>query len=193
MHLSIWASTDSTIDGQAAGAPAADQTRSEETDAFHALGNSPDAPRLLVFTAAGRTCACELNAVREIIPHRRATRLPGAPPFVTGLINLRGSIVTVLDLGIRLGGAAVDMERGSVVLVESGSRVVGLAVDELRDVQRVARSAIESADTDAADGGFVRGVLRAGGEVTALLDVGRIVADALGSTVSTRSSSPERS
>ena len=68
----------------------------------HALGNSVDAPRLLVFTAAGRTCACELSTIREIIPNRRATPLPGAPSFVTGLINLRGSIITVLE---DVGGA----------------------------------------------------------------------------------------
>ncbi len=98
-----------------------------------------------------------------------------------GLINLRGSIVTVLDLGIRLGGNAVDVERGSIVLVDHGSRVVGLAVDELRDVQRVWRSSIEPADADAEQEGFVRGMLRAAGEVAALLDVSRIVADALGS------------
>jgi len=169
------ASTDSTIDGESA----ADQTDTEEGEAFHALGSSPDAPRLLVFTVAGKTCACELSAVREIIPCRKATRLPGAPPFVIGLINLRGSIVTVLDLGIRLGGAAVNAERGSIVLAESGTRVVGLAVDELRDVQRVARGAIEPASGDEAQEGLVRGVLQAAGEVAVLLDVGRIVTDAL--------------
>jgi purine-binding chemotaxis protein CheW len=173
--LTIWGSTDSTIDETASSAEA----DAEAGEAFHALGSSPEAPRLLVFTAAGRTCACELSAIREIIPCRKATRLPGAPPFVTGLINLRGSIVTVLDLGIRLGGAAVDPEHGSIVLAESGTRVVGLAVDELRDVQRVARSSIEPANGDTAQDGLVRGVLQTAGEVAVLLDVSRIVADAL--------------
>ncbi len=183
MVLRNGASTEPTTDASpdAAGV-AGDQENAEQGGgALHALGNSADAPRLLVFTAAGRTCACELTAVREIIPHRRATRLPGAPSFAVGLINLRGSIVTVLDLGIRLGGRAVDVERGSIVLVDHGSRVVGLAVDELRDVQRVWRSSIEPADAEAEQEGFVRGMLRAAGEVAALLDVSRIVADALGS------------
>lgn len=170
------ASTGSTIDGE----QPEDPTDDEEQAAFHALGSSADAPRLLVFTAAGRTCACELSAVREIIPYRKATRLPGAPPFVTGLINLRGSIVTVLDLGIRLGGQSVDPERGSIVMAESGSRAVGLAVDELRDVQRVARSSIQPADGDVGRDGLVCGVLHVAGEVAVLLDVGRILSDAIG-------------
>lgn len=190
--MSIWASTDSTIDQPPADAPAVEPPDAGDADAFHALGNSPDAPRLLVFAAAGRTCACELSAVREIVPHRRATRLPGSPAFVTGLINLRGSIITVLDLGVHLGGAPVDAERGSIVLVESGPRVVGLAVDELRDVQRVPRAAIESAEVDATRNAFVSGVLRTPGDVAALLDVSRLVADALGSAPSTRSLSRER-
>jgi len=156
-----------------------DRPEGESAEAFHALGSSADAPRLLVFTAAGRTCACELSTVREIIPYRRATRLPGAPAFVTGLINLRGSIVTVVDLGMRLGGRSVDPDRGSIVLAESGSRVLGVAVDELRDVQRVARSAIEPADADVAQEGLIQGVLQAAGDLTVLLDMSRIIVDTL--------------
>jgi purine-binding chemotaxis protein CheW len=205
IYLSTWGSTDSTTDGLSPGTDS-DGSLTGEHETFHALGSSPDAPRLLVFAAAGRTCACELSVVREIIPHRKATRLPGTPPFVVGLINLRGSIVTVLDLGVRLGGTPVDVDRGSIVLVESGPRVVGLAVDELRDVQRVPRSAIESADARTTPDGsppeprtsnpeprFVCGMLRVADEVAALLDVSRIVADALGMATSTRDHSPERS
>lgn len=153
---------------------------SEEALGFeHALGSSVDAPRLLVFTAAGRTCACELSAIREIIPNRRATPLPGAPAFVTGLINLRGSIVTVLDLGVRLGGAPVPATRGSIILAECGSKVVGLRVDELRDVQRVLRSAIGPAEDVGGADGLACGVLRIGDDVVVLLDVAQIVAHAL--------------
>jgi purine-binding chemotaxis protein CheW len=145
----------------------------------HALGNSEDAPRLLVFTAAGRTCACELSTVREIIPNRRATSLPGAPSFVTGLINLRGSLITVLDLGVRLGGAPVPPERGSIILAECGSKVVGLRVDELRDVHRVLRSSIGPAEEIGGADGLACGVLRIADDVVVLLDVAQIVAHAL--------------
>lgn len=52
--------------------------------------------RVLVFAVAGRTHCCELEQVREIVPILPTTRLPGAPAFVRGLINLRGNLVTVL-------------------------------------------------------------------------------------------------
>lgn len=119
-------------------------------------------------------CACELEEVREIVPFRKASRLPGTPPFVTGLINLRGTILTVIDLGLRLGGAPVDRQKGSIVLAQSGNKIIGLGVDELRDVHRVARTDIEPADGGVGDG-LVKGMLRVGGDVAVLLDVPAVV------------------
>ncbi len=98
----------------------------------------PAPERTLLFRAGDRTFGCGIDAVREIVPQRRATRLPGAPPSVQGLINLRGTIVTVVDLPLWLGGTRPAAADGSIVLVEHGSRVAGLAVDEVLDVQVVA-------------------------------------------------------
>ena len=145
-----------------------------------------DAPtqmhRLLLFGAAERLYACEIEAVREIIPTRPATRLPGAPEYVLGLINLRGTLVTVVDLARRLGRRAADAGEGSIVLVEVGPKVVGLAVDDVRDVQAVASEAIDAADASVAEqaaAGVVRGVAHLAGEVAVLVDVRAIVRDIL--------------
>jgi purine-binding chemotaxis protein CheW len=138
-----------------------------------------EAPRLLIFGVGGRLCACELDAIREIVPYRQATRLPGAPPFVTGLINLRGTILTVMDLGLRLGASPIDPVKGSIVLAEAGTRVIGLGVDELRDVQRVPRTQIEPADGEIG-AGLVHGVLQVGEDVAMLLDVRAIIKQIFG-------------
>ena len=87
--------------------------------------------RLLLFAVAGTVYGCEIGAVREIVPLRRATRLPGAPAYVRGLVNLRGAIVTVIDLAARLAnGTAAD--DGSVVLAEFGNKNVGLGLNYTR-------------------------------------------------------------
>ena len=138
-----------------------------------------EAPRLLIFGVSSRLCACELDAIREIVPYRQATRLPGAPPFVTGLINLRGSILTVMDLGLRLGGSPIDPVKGSIVLAVSGSKVIGLGVDELRDVQRVPKTQIEPAEGEIGSG-LVSGVLQVGEDVAMLLDVRAIIKQIFG-------------
>jgi purine-binding chemotaxis protein CheW len=154
-------------------------TDSIQTTLDEQFSSTTDAPRLLIFGVGGRLCACELDAIREIVPYRQATRLPGAPPFVTGLINLRGSILTVMDLGLRLGASPIDPIKGSIVLAEAGTRVIGLGVDELRDVQRVPKSQIEPADGEIGSG-LVSGVLQVGEDVAMLLDVRAIIKQIFG-------------
>jgi purine-binding chemotaxis protein CheW len=131
----------------------------------------PAAPRLLLFGVAGRVYGCDLDAVREIVPVRRATRLPGAPHFVSGLINLRGRVVTVLDLGRHFGGGSVDPDAGSIVLIEHGARLVGLAVDEVRDVQPLRDADLDAVGGEAARDGVVRGLGRVDGGTVVVLDV----------------------
>lgn len=125
----------------------------------------------------------ELGTVREIIPARRPTRLPGAGPYVSGLVNVRGTIVTVLDLAARLAGAGerADASRGvgSIVLMEHGAKVVGVAVDEVLDVRRVAELELETEAESLVPGGAVRAVGRLDGEVVALLDIHDIIAQVL--------------
>ena len=69
----------------------------------------PPAPRAarraLLFRVGAAVYGCDIDDIREIVPFRQATRLPGAPAYVQGLINLRGTIVTVLDLGVRLAAS----------------------------------------------------------------------------------------
>ena len=135
--------------------------------------------RLLLFVLGGRLYGCDIAAVREVIPFRPATRLPGAPAHVCGLINLRGTIVTVLDLGLRVGGAAVDRTDGSIILVEHGSKLVGLAVDEVRDVHPVTAGQVEEAGGAGDDGRIAVGTARLGDAVVVLLDVRAVVRQVL--------------
>ena len=154
-------------------------------------GDLAAARRALLFAVAGRLYGCEIETVREIMPVRRCTRLPGAPPFVRGLINLRGTVVTVVDLALRLGVGRGAAEDGSIVVVDLGSRVAGLAVDEVRDVVQLRPEEMgavaESADASALGGaaaagalpGAVRGHTRVGESAVVLLDVQTIVRQVL--------------
>lgn len=99
--------------------------------------------RSLVFRVAGRAYACDVAAVREVVPLDRVTRIPGAPADVLGLINVRGSIVTVVNATALLhaGDAAIGAAAGSggantmVMIVDAGSRGVGLAAECVADVR----------------------------------------------------------
>jgi purine-binding chemotaxis protein CheW len=94
-----------------------------------------DMRRVLVFAVAGRTRCSEIDEVREIVPITPTTRLPGAPHYVRGLINLRGVLVTVMDAALCLYGVAADGPEASILLVERRGRLAGVIVDNVFDIQ----------------------------------------------------------
>ena len=147
-------------------------TQAQAPEGYASDADAPETParRLLIFGVGGRVYGTEIEVVREVIPVRSPTRIPGAPPFVAGIVNLRGSLVTVVDLGLRLGGSAVDRETGSIVIVEHDGRVAGLAVDDVSDVQPLDGGELEPVAGADGHGGIVSGVGRAGGAMVVVLD-----------------------
>jgi purine-binding chemotaxis protein CheW len=145
---------------------------------------SPADARTLLFRVGERVFGCDIEAVREIIPYRRATRLPGAPPYVQGLINLRGTIVTMLDLGRRLDAERPPVRDGSIILVEHGTRAVGVAVDEVMDVrfiteEPIAPSTGQGRGAEDAPRGLVRGLGHLDDGVVVLMDIHALVTQVL--------------
>jgi len=89
-------------------------------------------------------CGIELRHLREIMPSQEMTKVPLAPPSVLGVLNVRGSIVTAIDLRLQLGlPPRADAGTSTHLIVTRGSGVVSLMVDEIGDVV--------DASTDAAD------------------------------------------
>ena len=137
--------------------------------------------RLLLFDIGGKIFACEMSAIREIIPFQRVTRLPGAPSTVCGLINLRGTIVTVLDLGARIAKKPCNRESGSILLVPYGEKLIGIGVDEVRDLQSMRPDELQKdGDLSAFDSGIILGLAEVDGELAVILDIEAIVNDVLG-------------
>jgi purine-binding chemotaxis protein CheW len=125
--------------------------------------------RLLVFQVGDVRCAVEASAVREIMPILPATRVPGAPHQVVGIVNIRGRITTVVDARRCLGQRSE--EEGSLVVLESGSRVVGLVVDEVIDLISVSDEGLAPRDELLGiEAEFVRAVGQHAEQAFALLD-----------------------
>ena len=73
--------------------------------------------------------------MREVVPLERVTRMPGAPVTVLGLINVRGSIITVVNAGALLHPGDADQPLRMVLITDVGERGVGLAVERVADVR----------------------------------------------------------
>jgi purine-binding chemotaxis protein CheW len=89
----------------------------------------------LIVEGGGTLFAVDQALVREIVPARQITRLPGAPASVRGLLNVRGTLVTIIDLATRFGRGRADAEEPSVVIAVTPARTLGLLVDDVHDVQ----------------------------------------------------------
>jgi len=138
------------------------------------------ARRTLLFRVGSTVYGCDIDDIREIVPFRRATRLPGAPNYVQGLINLRGTIVTVLDLGARLDPSHAPVGDGSIMLVAmpGNNRLVGVAVQEVMDV-RVVGDSSDDVIADSAGNDAVRGLAYVDGGTVILLDIHSLVRQVL--------------
>jgi purine-binding chemotaxis protein CheW len=128
--------------------------------------------RYLVVEAGGQRFAWELAQVREIIPARAATRLPGAPPAVLGLLNLRGTVLTVADLARVL--ALEPAEGRSIVVIEDEGRALGVRVDQVRAVAHAADAVLEPVDGARGAAGLVTAMVRLAEGPAALLDAGAV-------------------
>ena len=137
----------------------------------------PDASevRTLMFRVGPTVYGCDIAEVREIVPARTATRLPGTAPYVDGLVNLRGTMLTVVDLGARLEGHRTLSDDGSIIVLETGGRHLGVVVGDVMDVAVLTVDAPPDGRTDE----VIRGLGHLGGTVVIVLDVGALVKQVL--------------
>lgn len=96
------------------------------------------------FALDGHLFGVPVNAVQEVLKQQVTTPVPLAAPEICGLLNLRGQIVTVVDLRVKLGLPARSSERAINVVVRTAEGVVSLLVDQIGDVLEPAESSFEA-------------------------------------------------
>lgn len=144
--------------------------------------------QLVVFRLGDEEFGVDILQVREIEKlEQGVTRVPKAPIFVEGVINLRGEIIPIVDLRKRFGLVVHEIGHESrVVIVEVNNNLVGMMVDAVVEVIRVNVSAVEMAPsiTKGVDAYFLSGVAKIGERLIILLDLERALsaeeADQLG-------------
>ena len=144
-----------------------------------ALDDALVAPRMLLARAGGAWFGCPLADVREVLPLGALARLPGAPPHVLGLLNVRGRLVTVMDLGRRLAPDAAPGAGGYVLIVAAGERQAGCRVDAVARAVPLGEIHPPTGVGNAGAGGIVMGVGEVDGEPVAVLDLPAFVRDTL--------------
>lgn len=130
--------------------------------------------QIVTFLLAGESYGIPILSVQEIIRVCEITRVPRSAPCVRGVVNLRGSIVPVLDLRQRLGFAqAPESPDSRIIVVDGNPGVVGMIVDGVGQVLRIGADRIQAAGEwmSPVDAHLVRGVGTLNDELIILLNI----------------------
>lgn len=133
---------------------------------------------MISFRIGKQEFCVNVMSVREIRGWTPATPLPHAPPFVRGVINLRGAVLPVVDLGARLGLCSAEPTARHVIIVARiGDQLVGLLVDAVCDILTVTDDALQPTPDIAYDltKTFVRGLLPIDGRMISLISLDRML------------------
>ncbi len=142
-------------------------------------GTEGTSPReLITFLIGAQEFCVDIMSVREIRGWTPATPLPHSPGFVRGVINLRGAVLSIVDLAARLGLPATEPSARHVIIVaQVGHQIVGLLVDAVSDILTVTADTIQPTPDVASDmaRSFVRGVLAIDGRMISLITLDQVL------------------
>lgn len=133
---------------------------------------------LLSFRLAEQEYSVDIMAVREIRSWTRATPLPHSPSYIRGVINLRGTVLPVVDLSTRLGMAPVEGDaRNVIIVVQVGGQTAGLLVDAVSDILALPRSELLPPPVLAADSAhsYVQALTIVEGRMIRVLDLEAVI------------------
>ncbi len=130
------------------------------------------------FYVGGALCGINILNIQEINKHFEITKVPQAPDYIEGILNLRGRIVTIVDLGKKLGLDPVNEDKDNRnIIVNSEDEPIGLLVDSISDVVLASQDDIEPAPSNIGGvrGKFFQGVLKTEKQLIGILDIDEVL------------------
>ncbi len=135
--------------------------------------------QLVIFQLGGEEFAVDIMQVQEIIRMPETTRIPQAPEYVKGVINLRGKIIVVVSLDVKFNIEAKEVDENSrVIVVEVDDTILGMVVDSVSEVIRLPHSSVENAPdiiTSKIKAEYIEGVGKLDERLLILLDLKKVL------------------
>ncbi len=134
--------------------------------------------QLACFRVGGEMYALDIMRIKEIIRPQKLTPVPKAPPFIEGVINLRGAVIPVVDLRKRFDQSNTGSDQKTrVIICALAGKIIGLVVDEVTEVRRCSRQEIQPSPQFLKGKGtdFFIGIYRREEELVMLLDLEKIL------------------
>ena len=141
----------------------------------------PDSGQYLTLRLGGEEYAIDILRVQEIRSYEEPTRMVNAPPFIKGVINLRGVIVPIVDLRMKLNISKVEYNEFTVVIILNvRGTVIGTVVDSVSDVVTLSTGVIKPAPQfeTALDSRFITGLADLGGRMLIVINMDALMSNA---------------
>ena len=145
-------------------------------DALNKSGN--EILQLVTFSIGEEDFGVDILKVQEIIRMMDITKVPRAPEFVEGVINLRGKVIPIIDLRRRFGRAPRPHDKDTrIIVIEMSGIIVGFVVDAVSEVLRIPKSTVEPAPPVVAgvDADYISGVGKLEDRLLILLDLDKLL------------------
>jgi purine-binding chemotaxis protein CheW len=133
---------------------------------------------LVGFRVGRETFGVPIERVHEIVRVPQITAVPDVPDYIEGVINLRGKIVSIIDLRKRFGEAVITSDRKNrVMVIEADKKLVGLIVDSASEVLKVPLADVEDPPNvfEEGDLNYVSGVGKLNGRIIILVDLSKVL------------------
>jgi purine-binding chemotaxis protein CheW len=134
--------------------------------------------QVVLFELGGETYGLDIAAVREIMRLQPITRVPKAPVYVEGVINLRGKVIPVVDMSKRFGlPKQEESKNGRIVVVDIKGTTLGIIVEAVTEVMRIPNASVEQASNIVitADSDYFHGIAKLQDKMVILLDLEKVL------------------
>ncbi len=139
--------------------------------------------KYMTFILKNEIYGIPIGTVKEINAMMTITEVPNTPKYIKGVINLRGKIISIMDLRLRLGMEEIDYsERTCIIVVEvpnneKGKKKIGIVVDHVAEVIEIKNSELEDFEEDLVDdlNAFINGIAKMKDKIIIILDIKKIV------------------
>jgi purine-binding chemotaxis protein CheW len=144
------------------------------------IGLTTDDNQFLTFNLGEELYGVDILRVQEIKGYTAVTKIPNTPPHIKGVLNLRGTIVPIVELRTKFGMPTIDYTAFTVIIVVVvRDKVMGLVVDAVSDVLNIDKKDIQSPPQFGVkvDVSFLNGIGKSGDKLVALLDIDRMLSE----------------
>ncbi|APC41184.1 chemotaxis protein CheW [Clostridium estertheticum] len=130
--------------------------------------------QVIVFKVNEEQFAVEASSVQSINDMMEITNVPKSAAYIKGLINLRGNIISLLDINLLLDIEKGSIEQENIIILNLKEESVGVTVDQVDEVLEIETDLIEKIETDK-DKAYIKGIINFKDRIVTLIDIGKLI------------------